>query len=230
MVTKKAPKSTAKTTPVKEEVEITTLKAEEVVEVATPQVDMKSMMEQMKAELMEELREQAMAEAKAELAQTSEVEEISVPKKKVEIDRFEQIPVMNVTTHTLIYASKKTGAEWEWTGYGDIEYIEFQELITMKSAHKKFLDEPHIIIMDDDVVNYLGLTKMYNNIVDLENIERIFKLSQSEFEEILEKSPKGIKHTIISKLKQMADNEEDISHKKIKYVNDKFDLTIGQRG
>lgn len=194
--------------------------------VVAPELDMKALMAQMKADMMAELKEEARKEVEAEMKS----EEVK-PVRKREIDRFEPIPVMSVTKGGLIYISKKTGAEWNWGDFGDVEYLEFQELQTMRSGQKKFLDEPHIIVLDDDAVNYLGLTKMYEGLIDVNTLGSVVKLNQSDFEDIIEKSPKGIRHTIISILKDKVENDdEDVSIKKINYINKRFNLDIGKRG
>ncbi|ALA47840.1 putative AcrB/AcrD/AcrF family protein [Brevibacillus phage Sundance] len=187
--------------------------------------------EQMLVELSEQIRKELDAEVKADIVQQDTVEIPVKPKSsKREIDRFEQIPVMNCTNGQLIYASRKTGAEWLFTNYGDIEYMEFQELLTMRSSQRRFFDEPFIIVMDDDAVEYLGLTKMYANIKNPSQIDATFKLAQTDFEQVLEKSPKGIKHLIISRAKHLYDSGELDSIKKINYINEKYGTDIGQRG
>jgi len=89
------------------------------------------------------------------------------PKRKVKLD--DVVSVMNTTTGKVLYRSKKTGAEWVLTEYGDTDQIEVSELVTMKNAHPRYLKEPWLLILDDDVVDYLGLSKLYNNVLDLMN-------------------------------------------------------------
>lgn len=206
------------------------LVSEPVQESESSQVDMKAaLMEQMKAEMLAELKEQARKEVEAEL-KASETVQSKPATNRVEVDRFELIPVMNATNGSLIYTSRKTGAEWNWTEYGDIEYMEYQELLSMRTAHRRFFDEPFIIILDDNVVETLGLTKMYENIKSPEQIDVIFRLNQPEFEEIVEKSPKGIKHLVITRARKLYKSGELDSIKKINYLNDRFQTDIGQRG
>ncbi|WP_090739297.1 cell envelope integrity protein TolA [Paenibacillus sp. Mc5Re-14] len=200
---------------------------------AAPQVDIQALMEQMKKEMLAELKEQARKEVEAEQksAETATTPTMAKPvSQKKEIDRFENIAVMNVTNGTLVYTSRKTGAEWIFSEYGDIEYMEFQELLTMRSSQRRFFDEPFLLIMDDNAVEHLGLTKMYENIRNPEQIDTIFKMNQREFEDVVEKSPKGIKHLIVSRAKRLYEIGELDSVKKINYLNERFQTDIGQRG
>lgn len=198
-----------------------------------PQVDMQSLMEMMKRELMPELLEQARKEVEAEVkAELEEKAEISVPRspKKIEVDLDAMIPVMNITSGTLIYINKKTGAEWVWDEYGVIDYMEYRELLGMRSGDKRFLNEPFILVMDDEAVEKLGLTKMYDNMKSPDQIDEIFNLSQAAFENVVENSPKGIKHLIATRARKLYEMGELDSARKIKYINERFQTDIGQRG
>lgn len=190
-----------------------------VVNVSANDIDLDAIRKQLKEELMKELAQEAKSQ---DVAQT--------PKRKTDIDRFEQIPVMNCTNGQVVFISKKTGAEYLWTNYGDVEYLEMQELISMRSGSRDFLHFPYLIVLDDNAVEYLGLTKMYKNLIDLENIENIFNLNLEEFKEIVEKAPKGLVHTIVSKAKLMHEQGTLDSVAKVKFLNQKFGTDIGQRG
>lgn len=189
--------------------------------------------EALKAKLEEEIRQQILSELKAKGEKPNEeVKEKTKPAKparRVDIDKYELIPVMNITSGKLVYVSNKTGIKYIWSQYGDIEYLEYQELQTMRVAHKSFLNEPFVIILNDDVVNNLGLTKMYENLIDLDDIESIFSLDNKKFIEVIENSPRGIVHTIVTKAKELYKKNKLESITKINYINEKFGTDIGLR-
>jgi hypothetical protein len=190
------------------------------------QQQMAQMMEQMnelqqKNQKLESEKNQAVAQAKAE------VEEKQVPHKVTKMDKEKLVPVMNITAHSLVYLSKRTGAEWNWTKYGDIEYMEVAELLTMRNAHRRFLDEPFILIMDDEAVSYLGLEKMYKNMIEPDNIDKVFKLNFEDFKEITETAPKGIQILIVNRAKQLIDEGKLDSIKIVNFINEKFDTDLG---
>lgn len=182
--------------------------------------------EAIKAQLEKELREKILSELKEENESSTPEEK---PYRRVEIDRYEPIPVMNATSGQLVFISNKTGIEYNWEEYGDVEYLEYQELLTMRSGHKKFLHEPYIIILHDDAVNNLGLTKMYENLIDLDDIESIFKLPLAKFKEVIDSSPRGVVHTIITKARKLHSQGKLDSISKVNYLNEKFNTDIGQR-
>jgi len=195
------------------------------------QVDQNVDLEALKRELLAQLKEEARKEVEQEIYAKIQAEsaERSVS-KKAEVDRFELIPVMNITNGSLVYISKKTGAEWNWSEYGDIEYMEFQELLSMRSAQKRFFDEPFILVMHDGAVEHLGLTRMYENMKNPDQIDEVFNLAQKDFEEVVEKSPKGIKHLIVTRARQLYEKGQLDSARKIKYLNERFNTDIGERG
>jgi hypothetical protein len=55
-------------------------------------------------------------------------------------------------------------------------------------------------------------------------------MNNKDFQEVIEKSPKGIIHSIVTRAKQkVADGTLD-SMWKVNYLNNKFNTDIGQRG
>lgn len=191
------------------------------------------LMAQMKAEMeakmaleMAKMREQVRKELESEMASgdAEDVQHIPTAKKKIENDRM--IPIMNISPNGLIYISRRTGAEWEWSEYGDIEYMEMQELQTMRTSQKRFLSEPWVLILDEEVVSFMGLDKMYKNMVHPDNIEQVFSMKNADFKEVIEKVPNGIAQLICNRaVTKVADGTLD-SVAKIKVLNDKYNLDL----
>ena len=147
-------------------------------------------------------------------------------KVKKQIDRNTLIPVANFTNGTLIYISKKTGATWELIGFGATDEMELSELMSMRSSSPKFLGEPWLIVLDDEAVNYLGLSGLYENIIMPENFEQFLKMNIEQTKVFLEKAPTGMKQLIISKVKELIDkNQFDSIHKK-KLIEEIFNIDL----
>lgn len=180
-------------------------------------------------ELKEQIRKEALEQARKELlAEKEAFQEIKMdaPVAKPEIDRNMVVPVMNVTNGILVYQSRKTGIELKWEKYGDIEYMDVAELLTMRSSQRRFLDEPFILVMNNEAVDYLGLKKMYDKMIHPDNIDAVFKLSNERFEEVLETAPRGIAYLIIGRAKdKVADGTLD-SIAKLKILEEKFNVHL----
>jgi hypothetical protein len=137
-----------------------------------------------------------------------EVEEIKVEEKqpKVEkrkIDGNTPVLVMNNTTGLLIFVNKRTQAEFVIEGYGNFEEMLVSDLINMRSSAPALLNEGYLIILDDEVVDYLRLNKVYENILKPEDIDTFFKQNDAKMREILTKCPRGMKELLFDKAREM---------------------------
>lgn len=149
------------------------------------------------------------------------------PKKyATQIDRSEMIPVRSVCYGNLTYVSKRTGMITTWGEFGAIEWIEFGELITMKSSSPKFFTKPWIIIENEEVVEFLGLAQKYKEMIDVENIEEFFRKPIAEIKSLIKASPKGIQETITLKARDMIREETLTDIRVIRALDDEFKLGL----
>jgi hypothetical protein len=132
-----------------------------------------------------------------EVVKTVKVE----PKKRV-IERNELVSCRNITSGRLTYISKKTGMETVWSQFGDEEFIEVAELLTMKTSQPKFLKEPWLFIEDEEIAEHLGLKQLYENIIPIDEVDEFFSLTASEARLIVPKLPKGMKTLIAEKARK----------------------------
>jgi hypothetical protein len=152
--------------------------------------------------------------------------EAPVRKTKTELDRNMLVTVMNNTHGIFTYTSKKTGATWRLEGYGTTDEMELGELHSMKASAGRILNEPWLIVLDDDVVDYLGLTSVYKNVMRPEEVERFFNLSTEKMEEILKKAPSGVKTLIVAKAQDMITKGELDSMAKKALLEKMFNLDL----
>lgn len=123
------------------------------------------------------------------------VVEVEVPRSK-STDNSELIPVRSVTTGKVVYISKRTGLEYVWGSYGDIIDIEFGELRNMRSSSPRFLEDPLLVVEDDNVANQLRLTELYNKIIEDKEIEKFLRQPSENIIQKLKDLPKGTKELI----------------------------------
>ena len=187
--------------------------------------------EKLKTQMYEEVKKQIEADFLLQRT-TVEAKEKSVPNKpfqrKEALDKQMLVPIMNVTNGTLIYQSRKSGSEFQFERYGDIEYIELYELLTMRSSQRRFLDEPMVIVLDDEVADYLGLTRLYKKLSHATEIDRIFKMPLDQFKDIVESTPKGLAHLIISKAKEKIASGEFDSVQKIQVLEEIYKVQLSK--
>jgi hypothetical protein len=146
--------------------------------------------------------------------------------KQAEFDRHELVPVMNITSGGLTYVSKRTGTEVRFERYGDIEYLEVGELLTMKSSARRFLEEPWLLILDEEIANYLGLDKLYTRLISPQNVDEIFTFDLDHYQNVIESAPLGYAQLIISRAKKQIQDGTLDSVSKIKILEDKFKVEL----
>lgn len=150
-----------------------------------------------------EVKNEVVEEVKAQ----EPVKQVEVKKAKVEIDRNQLVECKNVTNGSLTYISRNNGYLAEWANFGDIEYIPVSELMTMKASQPRFLNEPWLIIDDEDVVQHLGLKSIYDRIIAADEIEALFHKTPQEIEDILSRAPKGTRELVADKAREMVTND-----------------------
>lgn len=146
--------------------------------------------------------------------------------KKINIDRDEMIPVRSLTDGGLVYISNKSGARYIWSNYGDVEYIDFGEILTMRSSQPKFINDALIVIEDDEVVEFLGLTKMYENLYSFNELDEILNRSIVEIQGLLPKMPNGIKKSLATRARKLIENGEIDGNNKIKILGELLDADL----
>jgi hypothetical protein len=177
----------------------------------------------------------AQVEVKEEVLATEVKEvvtpEVKAPAKKKQIDKDQVVECRSVVSSGLTYVSKRSHMQVDWNKYGDVEYIEVSELMTMKSSQPKFLTEPWIIIDDEDVAEYLGLKQVYEQMIPVESIELFLNTTPLEDLKVaLTKAPKGSKELVADKAREMVANKTLFDLRIIEVVNEvlNIDLTMIQ--
>ena len=116
----------------------------------------------------------------AAAAETVQPETASRPARKTrpKIDPTEQIEVRNNTVGRLVYSSPRMmGYTIVWDSHGDVQLMDFAEVQTMKNAHKRFFQDNWITIDDPDVIQALGISNLYKNAVNGNDIKALFEMS-----------------------------------------------------
>lgn len=158
-----------------------------------------------------------------------EVSKIQEKIKKVrELDREEYVPVMNNTTSNLFFKHPNCLTTLDMYEYGDIQEMKIGELMTMKASQPRILNECWLMILDEDVVEAMGLSKLYKNIITIDKADELFSLSAEKIEEVLSKSPKIVKENIGKLVKQRVDNGEWESLTKLNAIEKVLGVKFGK--
>ena len=160
------------------------------------------------------------------------VEEVKVAEtkptrlKRIEIDHNELIACRNAVDGSLIYVSEQTRQKYLWDAYGRVQYLPMGELMTMQGSQPRFLNDVWLIIDDEEAAQYLGLTKLYESLIELEDLDSFFNLPIKKMEEILPKLPKGLKTTVATRARKLVEDKSLDSGNKIRLLENMLNIEL----
>ena len=124
---------------------------------------------------------------------------VPAPKKvnKPKHDPNELILCRSVRFGELRLIGPKTRMPYSWANEGDVREVEYQDLVSWRALHSRYLFEPMIIIEDEDICEEwkADLGELYDNITKVD-LKEMFKLPQRQFVSQLKKLPEGMKTTV----------------------------------
>lgn len=139
-------------------------------------------------------------------------------KKRIEIDRNEMIPCRSAVHGSLIYIAPRTNARYLWEEFGSTLYLEMGELQDMNGSQRKYLQDGYIVVDDVEAAEFLNLTKIYEQLADLDDLNVLFGKSASKLEELLPKLPDGMRSTLAAKARELIDEGQLDSLNKIRAI------------
>lgn len=184
-------------------------------------------------ELVAEVKEEKVEAAPVKPVESDIVSESKERnQRKADIPNNYEIPVKSNVAGGLTYASRKNkGLEYRWEQNGDVEYIEYSELVSMRNTQRKFFENNWIVIEDSDytaeeVYRALSVQKYYE--FNLNSIDDIFSFPEATVREIAEKASKGLKDNIIARARVLYSEGSDLfdSSKRVKMFEDAFNMTF----
>lgn len=149
-------------------------------------------------------------------------------KIRKQLDRNMLVPVCSFVVGLLYYQSEKTGAIFRFSEFGAQDEIELHELRSMRSSMPKFLTEPWLIILDDEVVDHLGLNDLYEKILKPKSLDKLFKARPSVMRSILENAPRGMKRTVSARASQLIATGKLDSSTKRKIVEETCGVDLSE--
>lgn len=163
------------------------------------------------------------AAPKATTAKTS-VEQPVV--STAEITNEAMVECRSGVSGNLIYKSSlNPGYVVEWSGLGEIQEMEYRELVSMRGNQRRFFEENWILIDDPAVIKKLGVGRYYQNSLSTDDFEDVFNMSADEIKEIVPTLPGGTKDAIASEAKKKIDSGELDSRSAIKALEDSLDVS-----
>jgi len=112
-------------------------------------------------------------------------------------DPNELVPCRSVRFGELILIGPKTRMPYSWANEGDIREVEYQDLVSWRALHSRYLYDPMIIIEDEDIREEwkADLGALYDSLQQVD-LKEMFKLPHRQFVSQLKKLPEGMKSTV----------------------------------
>lgn len=145
----------------------------------------------------------------------------NIRKSIATVDLNDLIPVVALVD-SVIFVADNTKAEYEWGSKGDVQYITFSELVSMKGRQKRFLDEMWIYIDDEEVVEALNLTSHYQKYDEIKSMEDYLDKfnSNHELKQSLTPLPDGIKKSLGRQAAKLIEDKKLDGYNTIKTLED----------
>lgn len=146
-------------------------------------------------------QKKAPAKQVAEKVEKQEVEEVEVkevekkPSPAKKLEGKDMVRIMNNTSGKLLWKSPRTGLKLRLSDYGQEDEIEYSELVTMNS-NSSMLQNGYLLILDEQAIKQLHLTKLYENLLDYDSLEEFYELSGEDMTKLLQKMPKNMRETV----------------------------------
>lgn len=144
---------------------------------------------------------------------------------KREMDPHEYVSVINGYPGQLVYRSRKTGEETKWEDYLDVQEMELQELKSARVADKKFFNA-HWFILDQDVIEWLGVAKIYANWRSDEEILQMCKKSPDVITKYIDSLTSDQYATFVARIYRLISSDQIDSRAVIKALKERLNIEL----
>ncbi len=148
-----------------------------------------------------------------------------------EVSPNDIVMVRNGFNGRLVYVSTKTGEKYVWDSFGDEAEMEVKELRTAKNSQKNFFVN-NWFMFDDEyswIIPYLGVSKLYDNAMTIENLQGVLKKTPSEIKKVCSSLNDAQKRTLTYMVKELYANGEIDSLKTVSALESGLGISLSER-
>ena len=149
-------------------------------------------------------------------------------------DQQDLIPCRSMISGPLYITGMRSRIPYTWADYGDVQEVEYRDLIYMvRTPQDKTIYNPRIIVEDDDFVDQnKALKALYDSLYTSGDLRDIVKLPVRQMTDAINKLPSGAKDSFKGIVSTMIDSHQLDSVQKIKAIDEIFGtrllLTLAQ--
>jgi hypothetical protein len=147
---------------------------------------------------------------------------VAKPKKaKPKHDPDELIDCRSMVFGELMLIGPKTRMRYSWANEGDVRPVEYQDLVSWRALHSKYLFAPFIIIEDEDLCEEwkVDLGPIYDKLQDV-NLKDIFNMPHRQFVTQLKQLPETMKSSMQNMAYAMIQDGSLYDLRKIKAMDE----------
>lgn len=155
-------------------------------------------------------------------------------KRKIPLDT--NISCKSAVRGTLTYLSKRmAGYQVVWNDFGDEEFLDLQELISMRNTDLRFFKDNWIIIDDSEgytaqeIMDYIKVYQYYDKNVNIDNFDSLFNETPEKIKETVSKMSSGVKDTIAIRAKQLYNAGTLDSRKRVEALEESLGVELEVR-
>lgn len=149
--------------------------------------------------------------------------------KAKELSPHTIVTVKNGFQGLLVYKSKRTGERFVWDSFGDEQDMELQELKNAKNSSKAFFENNWFLIDDPEVLEYLGVTKLYKYALTSSSFDELFSKKPDEVKETISRLSNGQKKSLAYRAKQLINDGAIDSIKVITALEESLSIELIDR-
>ena len=143
------------------------------------------------------------------------------------LDKTRRVPVISVDSGTVGYQCKLSPTFLTWEGYGDEQEMSLGELLLMYSQNKSFINDPILLIDDEEFADVFKLTEKYEAIFDTEDLADFYRgKSPSILANKIRELPNTIRKQVLQRTVIAINTGELESLSVIKMLKKEFDLDV----
>lgn len=138
-------------------------------------------------------------------------------KKKTSFESDRMIPFISVTNGNVFYQARNSGYSFDLSEMGDYDEIPYRELVQLNNRHPKYLKQPLIVLLDEEIVDHFKLD--YTNVFqDTDEVEAYLELSPERIEKTFDKLSKGSKKLLVSYVVEKINKDEAVDFRKVRVL------------
>jgi hypothetical protein len=147
---------------------------------------------------------------------------VEQPLKKRIYKNGDMVKVSSVVAGVLVYSDEVTGNKYTWPSFGDVEEVEYSDLLRMIKK-RQVLFKPSAIVLDKDLIEQnKTLSELYASLYTPQEIREILSLDPASLKAKIESLPGNVKENVKDVAIMMIDQGELDSVAKIKVLDELF--------